>query len=121
MQPPPRRSGAGMRGRHARAGLPLGAVLVAVAVVVAASATVFALTRHGRPLLPDASELPGPSASVAPTPAPTPLITPSPSAPHLKTPGPIPGYLLIADRGNDRMLLVNSRKDILWVYPRPGT
>jgi hypothetical protein len=35
-------------------------------------------------------------------------------------PGPIPGYLLIADRGNNRVLLVNSRKHVLWRYPRPG-
>jgi outer membrane protein assembly factor BamB len=35
-------------------------------------------------------------------------------------PGPIPGYLLIADRGNNRMLLVDSRGHILWRYPRPG-
>ncbi len=111
-----------MRGQHARAGRPLGLIVAVVAVVaVAASASVFALTRHGRPLLPLASELPGPSGSTAPTPAPTPQTTPSSSGPALKTPGPIPGYLLIADRGNDRMLLVNSRKDVLWTYPRPGT
>ena len=35
-------------------------------------------------------------------------------------PGPIPGYLLIADRGNDRMLLVDSAKHILWRYPGGG-
>jgi hypothetical protein len=35
-------------------------------------------------------------------------------------PGPIPGYLLIADRGNDRMILVDGRKRVLWTYPRPG-
>jgi hypothetical protein len=40
--------------------------------------------------------------------------------PVLKPPGPIPGYLLIADRGNNRALLVNSRKRILWRYPKPG-
>ncbi len=34
--------------------------------------------------------------------------------------GPIPGYLLIADRGNNRMLLVDGRKHVLWQYPRPG-
>jgi outer membrane protein assembly factor BamB len=34
--------------------------------------------------------------------------------------GPLPGYLLIADRGNDRMLLVDGSKRILWRYPRPG-
>ena len=35
-------------------------------------------------------------------------------------PGPLPGYLLIADRGNDRILLVANSKRILWRYPRPG-
>jgi hypothetical protein len=38
----------------------------------------------------------------------------------LAPPGPIPGYLLIADRGNNRMLLVDSRKRIFWRYPKPG-
>lgn len=33
---------------------------------------------------------------------------------------PIPGYLLIADRGNNRVLLVDSAKHILWRYPSPG-
>jgi hypothetical protein len=37
----------------------------------------------------------------------------------LAPPGPIPGYLLIADRGNNRMLLVNSAKHIFWIYPGP--
>jgi outer membrane protein assembly factor BamB len=35
-------------------------------------------------------------------------------------PGPIPGYLLIADAANDRMLLVDSSKRIVWQFPRPG-
>jgi hypothetical protein len=39
-----------------------------------------------------------------------------PPKPH----GLLPGYLLIADRGNDRMILVNSAKKILWRYPKPG-
>jgi hypothetical protein len=34
--------------------------------------------------------------------------------------GILPGYLLIADRGNNRMLLVDARKRVLWRYPRPG-
>ncbi len=38
----------------------------------------------------------------------------------LAPPGPIPGYLLIADRGNDRMLLVDSAKHVYWRYPAPG-
>jgi hypothetical protein len=43
-----------------------------------------------------------------------------PPTPVLKPPGPIPGYLLIADRGNNRALLVDGNKRILWRYPRPG-
>jgi hypothetical protein len=35
-------------------------------------------------------------------------------------PGPLPGYLLIADRGNDRILLISNGKRILWRYPRRG-
>jgi len=40
-----------------------------------------------------------------------------PPEPH----GPLEGYLLIADRGNDRIVLVDGSKRILWRYPRPGT
>jgi outer membrane protein assembly factor BamB len=42
------------------------------------------------------------------------------AVPSLAPPGPIPGYLLIADRGNNRMILVDSRGRILWRYPIPG-
>ena len=42
------------------------------------------------------------------------------AAPAVRPPAPIPGYLLIADRGNDRMLLVDGRKHILWRYPGGG-
>ena len=37
-----------------------------------------------------------------------------------RPPQPIPGYLLIADRGNNRMLLVDGKKRILWRYPPHG-
>lgn len=30
------------------------------------------------------------------------------------------GHLLIADRGNNRLLVVNARKHVLWRYPGPG-
>jgi hypothetical protein len=33
---------------------------------------------------------------------------------------PTPCYLLIADRGNGRMLLVDSAKHVFWRYPAPG-
>ena len=34
--------------------------------------------------------------------------------------GAFQGQLLIADRGNNRLLLVNAAKQILWKYPGPG-
>jgi len=35
--------------------------------------------------------------------------------------GPLPGDLLIADRGNNRLLIINPRGHIIWRYPsRPG-
>jgi hypothetical protein len=40
---------------------------------------------------------------------------------RLAPPGPLPGYLLIADRGNNRMLLVDSAKRIYWTYPKAGS
>jgi hypothetical protein len=39
----------------------------------------------------------------------------------LAPPPPIPGYLLIADRGNGRMLLVDSAKHVFWRYPAPAS
>jgi hypothetical protein len=36
------------------------------------------------------------------------------------SPGPVPGYLLIADRNNNRVLLVSPDKRIVWRFPRPG-
>jgi hypothetical protein len=49
--------------------------------------------------------------------APPPTATaPAPNTP-VKVAGPLPGALLIADRGNDRMILVTPRRRILWRYP----
>jgi hypothetical protein len=50
---------------------------------------------------------------------PTPAASAGPAQriPQLVPPAPIPGYLLIADRGNNRMLLVDGAKHILWRYP----
>ena len=44
----------------------------------------------------------------------------APKPAQLAPPGPIPGYLLIADRGNNRMLLVDSNRHIYWRYPGGG-
>jgi outer membrane protein assembly factor BamB len=35
--------------------------------------------------------------------------------------GPLPGDLLIADRGNNRMLIVNPAHWLLWQFPKPGS
>jgi hypothetical protein len=32
----------------------------------------------------------------------------------------LPGYLLIADRGNNRLLLVNSARRVVWSFPTPA-
>ena len=40
--------------------------------------------------------------------------------PLLRPSGPIPGYLLIAERGNNRMLLVDSAHHVYWRYPGGG-
>jgi hypothetical protein len=76
-------------------------VLVALLFALVAGLGFARHRRHGRP--PSAT-----SASIVKHP------------PKLAPPGPIPGYLLIADRGNNRMLLVSSSKQIFWTYPAPG-
>jgi hypothetical protein len=45
-----------------------------------------------------------------------PIATPAAAPPSMFS-GPLPGDLLIADRGNDRILLVNPRHKLLWHYP----
>ena len=36
-------------------------------------------------------------------------------------PGAIPGYVMIADRNNDRIIIVNPRTNrVVWKFPRPG-
>ena len=84
-----------------------GALAVALIALVAGAWFVLGPDASSRPAGPShASPPPGDSASSRPA-------LPRP-------PAPIPGYLLIADRGNDRMLLVDGRKRILWRYPKPG-
>ena len=34
--------------------------------------------------------------------------------------GPVPGYVLIADRNNDRLLIVSPSGRVVWRFPRPG-
>jgi hypothetical protein len=78
--------------------------VVLAILLLALVAGIGVATRHHRHVTP--------SASAAPI-----VTRPKKLAP----PGPLPGYLLIADRGNNRMLLVNGSKHIFWTYPAPGS
>ena len=55
-----------------------------------------------------------PGGAAGPSPSPSPL-------PARLLHGPFPGVLLIADRGNNRLLLVDAARRVLWTYPKPGT
>ena len=36
-------------------------------------------------------------------------------------PGPVPGYLMVADRDNNRIIIINpDTRKIVWQFPRPG-
>ncbi len=60
----------------------------------------------------------------APSCSPSRRLSPTPAQrlgfPALK-PGPVPGYLMIADRNNNRIIIVSpATKKIVWQFPRPG-
>jgi hypothetical protein len=40
--------------------------------------------------------------------------------PPLRGSSPLPGYLMIADRDNNRIIIVNPAKQIVWRFPTPG-
>jgi hypothetical protein len=99
----PIRQGAVYRRRRIGA---LIALFVMIGVIVLA---VRAIGRGGNS--PDSSSTGAEAGSGTAGPSPVPArALPSP-------PPPFPGYLLIADRGNDRLLLVDGAKHILWRYP----
>ena len=77
--------------------------------VVAAVVIVGAVTHRG-------SGHASPSQTTTTAPTTTTTQGPPPNQPvHIA--GPLPGALLIADRGNDRMLLVDAHRRILWRFP----
>lgn len=67
-----------------------------------------------RALAAGARHAPGPAAPPA-TPAERALGLPS-----VRPASPLPGYLLIADRDNNRLLLVAPDKRVVWRFPRRG-
>ena len=60
-------------------------------------------------------------APASPSPAPSTPTTASPTTgPDPATVRPFAGLLLIADRGNDRLLVMDAHKHIVWRYPSPN-
>jgi hypothetical protein len=82
-----------------------------VATIVAALLTALPISSCAAEQHPSASVSPASVRPVSPSPA-------ASSSPRIS--GPLPGLLLIADRGNNRLLLVDGRKQVLWRYPPPG-
>ena len=73
----------------------------------------------------------GPKAARATTPAPAPAVARHrggaarfPAAVALGLPpvprGPVPGYLLIADRNNNRLLIISPAGRVVWRFPQSG-
>jgi hypothetical protein len=78
--------------------------LAVVLAVLAAVALVGALFQRSK----GHSATPTTTTTSKPKPNPNRVVTPK---------GPLPGALLIADRGNDRILLVDSHRRVLWSFP----
>jgi hypothetical protein len=98
-----------MSGRHLRRRrLRLGGIAVVAAVALAIAGATWAIGTRGDDGSPTATTIDGPSAAA------------SAAASPFRTPSPIPGFLMVADAGNHRMLLIDSRKRVLWRYPTPG-
>ena len=92
-------------------GRPIGAI--ASGLLAAALLSSCAAVSQGTGASASPSQRPSNMPSKAATPSPTVSVSP-------RYAGALPGLLLIADRGNNRLLLVDSRKRVVWRYPRPG-
>ncbi len=101
------RAASGRRRRRRRRLLTLAGLGV---VGAAAAASTFALTRGVSSAAPDAPAPTSRPASASPRTA--------AAAPGIPVHASLPGALLIADRGNNRILLVNPAHTVLWRFPR---
>jgi hypothetical protein len=99
------------------------AAVVVALLVVAAGAVVYLLRPSGH------ATVPAPRAAPRPDVRPRPAVvrrrvTVSPAVRALGLPlvppGPVPGYVLIADRNANKLLIVSPSKRIVWQFPRPG-
>jgi hypothetical protein len=101
------------------------AAVVAVLLLAAAGAVIYVLRPSGRAGVTPAPAAPKPR--VRPKPKRVAVerrMPPSPAARALGLPpvppGPVPGYILIADRNANKLLIVSPSKRIVWQFPRPG-
>ncbi len=95
------------------------ALIIALALLVAGGSVMAAITTRrskGAQTSADGQPAGSPTAGQSSSPPGR-----SPATPTLHTPSPIPGFLLIADRGNNRMVLVDSASHVLWTYPPAGS
>jgi hypothetical protein len=107
---------------HRRRSLASGLAILAAVSLVGCGQT--SLDRSGvvAPLVPSTSPAAQFSSPVAPIePGPSPTATPGNPVPAAPPASPFAGGLLIADRRNDRLLLVDAQKNILWEFPTPGS
>lgn len=109
----PRRAGSGRR-RAAGA--------VVLAVVVAGATLGWRTLGEGSPQRDPAAPTRGAGATRArsATPASSPRTAAAALGLPTVKPGPVPGYVLVADRNNDRLLILSPSKKIVWRFPRPG-
>jgi hypothetical protein len=103
---PFRRSPCGMMRSDGMSRSRAGAAALAI-LLAACSPAIPTLSPTGQP-----TRSPAPVSSAADSPAASLLPPPSPST--TLPPGPLPGDLLIADRGNGRLLIVTPDKQIIW-------
>ena len=97
----------------------------ALVVLVAAAGVAVALGEpsHGPPTAAAPSPSAGPQAQDTDAPAPTITAQPSPITGPLHItgdPNALPGLLLISDRGNSRVIELDSRGNVVWQFPPPG-
>ena len=107
--------------RPVLAAIVAGAVLIVLVAGLAGHAFAPA-TPSAVPAVALASPSPSPSfepSSAATSPSSVPTATPTSPAPIAH--GAFAGDLLIADRGNNRLLIVNSQSQVLWRFPVAGS
>ncbi len=129
-----------MRGHHLEPGRPRRRAVTSAGLGVVILAAVLAACSSGSPRSLGAAPHPGapsraPTATTARSEAPTPTTTAAPQAtsflppvaagaPSYLAPGSdpsvLPGPLLIADKLNNRLLIVDPQGHIRWSWPQPG-